>query len=135
MHCPECRSPLREPYGFYATFISGRLRYSRSLRCTACNFAVEEDGSGVAPAEIRAEILARTHTWGIRGAESNAITRAIAAALNRNVVDIHRKLTRFDGIVAIGLKAEAEWIASKLVNVEVVRVEVADGICALGEGP
>jgi hypothetical protein len=134
MHCPECRSRLREPHGFYATFISGQLRYSRSLRCTECRFAQEEDGFGVAPAEIRAEILAHSHTWGIRGAERNALTRAVGSALNRNVVEIHQKLTEVDGIVPIGLKAEAEWIASKFASVEVVRVEVADGIFALGDG-
>lgn len=107
------------------------------MRCGGCALAVEEDGEGILPQEHRAEVLLRDGVWGVRATASRVVARALAALLSRGVVQIW-PLVSGNGPVAIGTKAEANWVAERVraegheCSPELVNVR--DGIVSIGPG-
>lgn len=96
---------------------------------------MEVDGDGIPPPEVRELLLSRDGVWGLRNASRRGFARAIASLLHLGVVETWPLVSDRDGVIAVGTRAEALWVAATLSadgeGAEIVRVDSADGILGI----
>lgn len=132
---PSCDSDHDWEVTTQASFVTERLVWSQSSICRACQARMEVDGDGIPPLEVRELLLSRDGVWGLRNASRRGFAQAVASLLHRGIVEVWPLVAVRDGVIAVGTKAEALWVAVTLrtsgEETELVPVDGTDGIVAI----
>ena len=114
--CPDCSAACS--LGVGQSFAPGELVWSESFRCTACGSAIESDGHGFPPPEIRDAIIASDGLWGLNvdltGSERLSACKILHCDLNTDFADVPAMKNRIPGIVYVGTRTEMCWLQSRL---------------------
>lgn len=114
--CDVCGSLAIDYFG--QCISDGRLRWSTSLRCVVdSSHAVEGDGWGLAPADLRASALAAHGTFELvveQDSDRVGTTRTLQKALALTTPIAARLMKRMPGRVVSGTEAEMQWLCDAL---------------------
>ena len=97
--------------------VNGALRWGTSYRCGVCGNAVEVDGEGPPPAEIRQALLAIGGEWGLLLNDRAVATKALQILremLSLSLSEVLAKKTLIPGVVARGTKVEMERLQAAM---------------------
>jgi hypothetical protein len=86
------------------------------MRCVECGLALEEDGIGLAPPGIRAQLL-RNGTWSVvlnNDLSMVTLARALARIVGMSATSTLRLLKSSKTPGCIGTESEMNWLAAEL---------------------
>lgn len=116
--CDECQKIVTANVG--QTVINSQLRWYLSYECPSCNSAIEMDGIGFPPDEIRQNILAEEGEWNLIVKETELknkakLSKLIRQALNLSLQEVLQRLKNFP-IITSGTKTEMQWLKQVLAE-------------------
>lgn len=114
--CPDCSAACSLDVG--QSFVPGVLVWSQSFQCSTCGSAIEADGHGFPPPEIRHAIIASDGLWGLNvdltDSERLSACKILHSDLNTDFSDVPAMKNRIPGVVYVGTRTEICWLQSRL---------------------
>lgn len=96
----------------------GKLQWYASLRCLNCGNAVEIDGDGGLPDDLRQLVLIQDGRWraylGGPGVASVEFRLALRRVFDLSLREAIARARGFPGVLAVGTKSEAECLARQI---------------------
>ena len=116
--CPRCGEICDYEFSDHCNL--ERLQWYASWLCLHCNYALEEDGDGALPAEMRQLVLAQDGYWratiGGPGVGTLGFRRVLRTLLGLSLREVLAKAKEFPGILAVGTRAETTCLARQLIE-------------------
>jgi hypothetical protein len=116
--CHRCGEPLSKTIAH--VFVSGRLHWWGSYRCTHCHGGIEEDGWGRPPLSYRSAILEQDGIFCLTvnelGPDKSSVWMVLRGVLGFPLSVIPRLKGRLPGPVVSGTRAEMECLAAELAK-------------------